>query len=105
MVSNINYFFDENDKKWIMQLKGDIDIYSSPQFKEAINAAFKEKNADFSLDCSELNYMDSTGLGVLIGALKKMKEHEKNIYIKNLKPNVKKLFNITGLDKIFILEG
>ena len=33
-----------------------------------------------------------------------MKEQDRNIYLKNLKPNVRKLFNITGLDKIFILE-
>jgi len=104
-VNNMSYSYDANDGRWIVQLKGDIDIYSAPRFKEVINAAFEEKTVDLSLDCSELNYMDSTGLGVLIGALKRMKEHEKNIYIKNLKPNVRKLFNITGLDKIFILEG
>jgi anti-sigma B factor antagonist len=45
------------------------------------------------------------GLGVLIGALKRIKEQDRNIYLKELKPNVEKLFNITGLDKIFIVEG
>jgi anti-sigma B factor antagonist len=87
-----------------MKLKGEIDIYTAAEFKNQINAAIEEQPGDLHIDCSELRYMDSTGLGVLIGALKKMKEQNRNIYLENLKPNVRKLFNITGLDKIFILE-
>ncbi|MDD2572944.1 MAG: STAS domain-containing protein [Bacillota bacterium] len=87
-----------------MRLKGEIDIYTAAEFKKQLNAAIDEDLGDLHLDCSELQYMDSTGLGVLIGALKRMKEQDRNIYISNLRPNVRKLFSITGLDKIFILE-
>ncbi len=104
-MNNIGYFYDENDGKWVIQLKGDIDVYTAPQLKDVINTILEQRTADMFFDCSQLNYMDSTGLGVLIGALKRIKEHEKNIYLNSLRPNVKKLFNITGLDKIFVLEG
>jgi anti-sigma B factor antagonist len=87
-----------------MKLKGEIDIYTAAEFKNQINAVIEEQPGDLYIDCSELRYMDSTGLGVLIGALKKMKEQNRNIYLENLKPNVRKLFSITGLDKIFIME-
>jgi anti-sigma B factor antagonist len=59
---------------------------------------------DLIIDCKELNYIDSTGLGIFVGALKKAKQYEKKITITNLKDNIKKLFIITGLDKIFEVE-
>ena len=49
--------------------------------------------------------IDSTGLGAMIGVLKKLKTDNKEIYIINPKSNVKKIFTITGLDKIFKVEG
>ena len=57
------------------------------------------------INLSNLDYIDSTGLGVMIGVLKKIKSEEKEIYIINPKSNVKKIFTITGLDKIFKVEG
>ena len=60
--------------------------------------------ADVILDGEELVYMDSTGLGVLISGLKKLKEKGKNIILINIRPNINKLFDITGLNKVFIIK-
>ena len=57
------------------------------------------------INLENLDYIDSTGLGVMIGVLKKLKIDNKEIYILNPKNNVKKIFTITGLDKIFKMEG
>ena len=57
------------------------------------------------INLERLDYIDSTGLGVMIGVLKKLKMDNKEIYILNPKSNVKKIFTITGLDKIFKVEG
>ncbi len=103
-MSNAEYQYEYNGGRWQMKLKGEIDIYTAAEFKEQINAVIDEETGDIHIDCSQLNYMDSTGLGVLIGALRRLKEQDRNIYLKNLQPNVYKLFHITGLDKIFILE-
>ncbi len=64
-----------------------------------------EQVLDMKINLSNLDYIDSTGLGVMIGVLKKIKSEEKEIYIINTKSNVKKIFTITGLDKIFKVEG
>lgn len=56
------------------------------------------------IDCKELNYIDSTGLGIFVATLKKAKQCEKKIVISNLKDNIKKLFIITGLDKVFEID-
>ena len=57
------------------------------------------------INLENLEYIDSTGLGVMIGVLKKLKVGNKEIYIINPRSNVRKIFNITGLDKIFKVEG
>ena len=64
-----------------------------------------KKKVDMRLDLEKLEYIDSTGLGVMIGILKKLKIENKELYIEKPRNNVKKIFNITGLDKIFKLEG
>ncbi|WP_129599581.1 STAS domain-containing protein [Anaerophilus nitritogenes] len=98
-----NYNKDENI--WIVDIKGEIDIYTANKVKEDLNKMLDEQMADFKINCLELTYIDSTGLGVLIGILKRLKKEEKNINIVNPKPNISKLFHITGLDKIFVIEG
>lgn len=101
----INKIYDEVNKKWNVQLEGEIDIYTAGKLKEAFIKITDEKKEDIKIDAGKLDYIDSTGLGVLIGTLKKLKEAEKDIIIFNIKPSIKKLLNITGLDKIFIIEG
>jgi anti-sigma B factor antagonist len=76
---------------------------SSEEFKKEIKKIIEEKK-DIRINGEKIEYMDSTGLGVLISLLKKTKENDNKITIKNLKPNIYKLFNITGLTKVFEIE-
>ena len=62
---------------------------------------FCQKNADIIINGETLEYIDSTGLGVLMSIYKKMQEKSLNFKISNLKPNIYKLFDITGLNKVF----
>lgn len=82
---------------------GEIDIMSSEELKKEIKEIIDE-NKDIIINGEGIEYMDSTGLGVLISLLKKTKEQDNKIIIKNLKPNIYKLFNITGLTKVFEIE-
>lgn len=84
-------------------IAGEIDIYTAGLFKEKLYNVVDSSRKDLKIDCSDLNYIDSTGLGIFIGALKKTKLNNKEIYLENLKDNIKKLFVITGLDKLFII--
>ncbi|NLL05540.1 MAG: STAS domain-containing protein [Clostridiaceae bacterium] len=84
-----------------ISLKGEIDICTSNEFKEKLYKIIDANQKDLLIDCKELDYIDSTGLGIFVAALKKAKQYEKKITFLNLKDNIKKLFIITGLDKIF----
>jgi anti-sigma B factor antagonist len=85
-------------------ISGEVDIYTSQSLKEKLYNIVDTTQLDLRIDCKELNYIDSTGLGIFVGTLKKAKQNDKKIYICNLKENIKKLFLITGLDRLFIIE-
>lgn len=97
--------YNEEENIWVFKPEGDMDIYTSESFKEQVLKSLDTKNLSILIDGENLDYIDSTGLGVLISILKKVKESDHNIYLENIKPNIKKLFNITELDKLFIFRG
>lgn len=105
MALEVKKNFNEEKESWIIYPIGELDIYTSPNFKETLKEVIEEKKVDITIDGRDLDYIDSTGLGVLIGALKNLKEYNKNIIVTNIKPNIKKLFDITGLNKVFIVKG
>ncbi|MCC5909516.1 MAG: STAS domain-containing protein [Clostridiaceae bacterium] len=105
MALMINKKYNEQDQIWNLELSGEVDIYTVEKLKETFNKIIEEKKETIRIDANNLDYIDSTGLGVLIGAFKKLKIEEKTIIIYNIKPSIKKLLNITGLDKIFTIEG
>ena len=85
----------------IVEVQGEIDVYTSSWVKEAIAEFIKNGNYNIIINLEGVRYIDSTGLGVLIGALKRVKEHEGSISLICTNPQIKKIFNITGLSKIF----
>lgn len=97
--------FDEKENKWLFLPVGDIDIYTSAKFKEEILEKFNSNKRDILIDGKNLDYIDSTGLGALIYILKCLKDDNYKIHLKNIKPNIKKLFDITELDKLFLIRG
>lgn len=97
--------FDEKENQWIFMPDGEIDIYTSTNFKEDVLKKFKDNKTNILIDGTKLKYIDSTGLGVLIFILKKLKDEDYKIYLSNIKPNIRKLFDITELDKLFIIRG
>lgn len=103
MSVNIESRLDDNF--WNVGINGELDVAAADKVKEHLNGLVEEQAVDMKIDFSNLEYIDSTGLGALIGVLKRLKIKEKDIYILNARKNVKKIFSITGLDKIFKVEG
>ena len=102
MALDIKSNYSEKETKWIIETIGDIDIASSKDLKEVLVNKFQEKEQDIILDFTQLNYIDSTGLGIIIGAYGRMEESGKNLSIVHPKESIKRLLTITGLDKIFM---
>lgn len=104
MILQIHDQFDDKQNKWLIKLEGEIDVYTVNNLKDRLNQLLDQHMEDIRVDCSTLTYIDSTGLGSLIGIRGRMSEENKELVLINVQPNVKKLLKITGLDKIFILE-
>lgn len=94
--------FDEENDRWRIELSGEIDISTAKIFRETLEKVYQDKQKDISLHFDQLTYIDSTGLGVIIGAYGKMKEKNNRIQILNPKQNIKKLLTITSLDQILL---
>ncbi len=97
--------FNEKFEKWDLIARGEVDVSTAPQLREILDGAYQEKRADILLHLDELTYMDSTGLGVIIGAFGRMQENENRITLVNPKNNIKKLLSITSLDRILCSDN
>src|SRR5699024_7073954 len=89
----------ENETSYI-QLEGEVDAFTAPKLKEAVLPKTKRENHLIKVDLSEVSYMDSTGLGVFISALKSTKENNSHLKLVHLQDRVARLFRITGLDEV-----
>lgn len=70
-------------------------------FREEINKLMEEGKINFIFDFSRCDFIDSTGLGVLVAIYKKSIQKGGSIILKSLKPNVENLFKLTRLDQVF----
>ena len=105
MSMNIDSKLNNENGFWDVSLQGELDVSTADKVKAHLHNLADEKILDMKINLENLDYIDSTGLGAMIGVLKKLKTDNKEIYIINPKSNVKKIFTITGLDKIFKVEG
>lgn len=96
--------YDDQKNQWEICIQGEIDIYNSTSVKDILSNLIQEHPCDIMIDCTDLEYIDSTGLGALVSTVKKVKSYDGNIHISNLTPSVAKVFHITNLDKVFLLD-
>lgn len=96
--------WDDTNKKWEMALAGEIDVATAGEFRDALDHAYGQEPANMVLKLDDLSYIDSTGLGIIIGAYGKMKENGHAITLSNPRQNVAKLLRITQLDKLLLEE-
>ena len=85
----------------VVDLNGEIDVYTSPKVKETLSDLIDKGHYSLVINLENVRYIDSTGLGVLIGGLKRVREHSGSVHLVCTNPQIKKIFDITGLAKIF----
>ncbi|WP_324825660.1 STAS domain-containing protein [Sinanaerobacter sp. ZZT-01] len=102
MALQIDSHFNEKAKKWDIVLYGEVDVLTAPDLRATLNTNFSKNEEDMLLHLDHLNYIDSTGLGVMIGAYTRMQEKGKKLTLLNPRENIEKLLCITSLDKIFL---
>ncbi|WP_085993420.1 STAS domain-containing protein [Oceanobacillus senegalensis] len=94
----------KNNEILVFALSGEIDAYTAPKLKERLLPATQKTGSFIEIDMSNVSYMDSTGLGVFISALKSTKENKSQMKLINIVDRVYRVFQITGLDEIMDIE-
>lgn len=89
----------------VVHLQGEVDLASAPQLRRGIYELIDQGHHRVAVDLSGVEFMDSTGLGVLIGALKRLRESGGSMVLAGIRPAVSRVFEITGLDRIFTIHG
>lgn len=94
----------DKEKFLLIEVKGDLDIYSEDEFRSFIEKEIEGAYKDMVIDIKDLDYLDSTGLGLFMKIYKIAKEKDKTVSIINPKENILKLFKITDLTDVFNME-
>ena len=84
----------------IVELQGEVDIYSSPQFGEVLLRGIEEGATRIVVDLGKVTFIDSTALGVVVSGVKGVRAHSGRLDIVCQDENIRRIFEITGLDRI-----
>jgi anti-sigma B factor antagonist len=87
----------------VFDVVGDADLHSVPELRERLRSAIDDGATIVVLDLSETTLVDSTTLGVLLGALKRLRERDGQIRLIVPRSEIRRVFEITTLDRIFPL--
>ena len=89
------------DNVLYIMLIGELDDCTANYTRNVLDEALSKYSFEnVVLELSNLEFMDSTGIGVLIGRYKNLKSKNKNIYISNPSKTVEKIFNMSGIFEI-----
>lgn len=85
----------------VIDLPGEIDIYTSPKVRDAITELIDQGHYHLVINLEKVRHIGSAGLGVLVGGLKRARERGGSVNLVCTNPQIKKLFDLTGLVTIF----
>jgi len=89
----------------VVVVRGEIDVATSPQLRTELNALVERGARDITLEFAGVSFVDSSGLGVLVGAYKRLRdEGDGSIRIVGAQPSVRKVFEITGLETALLVD-
>jgi anti-sigma B factor antagonist len=90
---------DKGDGRVVVRVAGEIDVYTAPRLREQLIRLVSD--ATLIVDLSDVSFLDSTALGVLVGAMKRQREANGTLSIVTSGTRIRRLFDITGLTRVF----
>ncbi len=93
---------DEPGSWVVLRLEGDADLAAAPALRQQL-AEVDRSPAWVVLDLAGLDFIDSTGLGVLVGMLRRVRAGGGDVRIAAARPGIERVFAVTGLDQLFSL--
>ena len=91
----------ERDGATVLAVRGEVDVYTAPKLREKLVELVAQGRYRIVVDLEAVDFLDSTGLGVLVGGLKRVRGHEGDLPLVCTHQRILKVFEITGLTKVF----
>jgi anti-sigma B factor antagonist len=95
----------QRDDASILALRGEIDVYTAPRLRQAIWDLIEGGSRRIVVDLANVDFLDSTGLGVLVEGLRRAKSREGDLSVVATQEKILKIFDITGLNRAFSIHG
>ena len=87
------------DTKTIIRIEGEVDVSNASELRDALDTALADGAKEVEADFAEVAYIDSTGIGVLVGAAHRAQESGSVFVVANPQKNVERVFTLLGVDK------
>ena len=88
----------------VLAVKGEVDVYTAPRLREKLVELVTQGKHRIVVDLEGVEFLDSTGLGVLVGGLKRVRSHNGDLGLVCTQHRILKVFEITGLTKVFSIH-
>jgi anti-sigma B factor antagonist len=88
----------------VLAVNGEVDVYSAPRLRERLVDLVSQGHRQIVVDLEGVDFLDSTGLGVLVGGLKRLRSHGGDLSLVCTQPRILKVFEITGLTTVFSIS-
>lgn len=85
----------------VVSVAGEVDVYTAAQLRAALDEEVAADRVQLVVDLDEVTFLDSTGLGVLVGRLKLVRNSSGWLRLVCSNERILRVFRITGLDKVF----
>jgi anti-sigma B factor antagonist len=89
----------------VVEVGGEIDVYTAPKLREQLVELVGDGQYHLIVDMERVDFLDSTGLGVLVGGLKRVRAHDGSLRLVCTQDRILKIFRITGLTKVFPIHA
>ena len=88
----------------VLAVHGEVDVYTAPKFRERLIELVSNGQHKIVVDLEGVDFLDSTGLGVLVGGLKRVRSHDGDLVLVCTQRRILKVFEITALTKVFAIH-
>jgi anti-sigma B factor antagonist len=93
----------QGDGRAVLRIAGEVDVYTAPQIREQVQDLAAKGTAHLIADLSEVEFIDSSGLGALIGGLRRVREDDGSLILVITTHRVLRVFQLTALTKAFVI--
>ena len=91
----------ERDGFKILDVAGEIDVYTAPRFKDAVNSIIASGQSHLIVNMERVSYMDSSGFGTLLSATKRLRPEDGTVNLVKCNSPIDRMLRITRLNTIF----